>query len=161
MKHLIFVGPQNSGKTSSVARITRELSRLGYEVVPELQAPKDKSFYGVPTGGGDFYVVLKKDGKYILCYSWSDNEPLVIWLGNYIRELLAKNVNLTLVVMASRPAPEWLYGRTELAVGLTSENRIEIPLGKVTARLDRAGSLRFYQRTVFNLVSTQILPNLL
>ena len=161
MKHLVFVGPQGSGKTSSVARIARELDRLGYEVISELKAPNDKSFYGVPTGGGDFYVVFKKDGKYVLCYSWSDNESLVQWLGNFIRGLIDKGINLTLVVMASRPAPEWLYGRTELAVGLTNENRIQIPLAKITARNDRPGSLRFYHNTVFNLVSTQILPALL
>lgn len=160
MKHLVFVGPQGSGKTTSVGRIARELNRSGFEVVAELKDEKDKDYYGLPVDGQDFYVVLKRGNSYVLCYSWSDINIYIIWLENFIKKLTERGINLNLVVMASRPAPEWMYTRTEQVIGLTNDNRIEIPLGKITARNNREESLRFYLNMVFNLVSNQIIPQL-
>lgn len=161
MKHLVFVGPQASGKTTIVGRVACELNRLGFEIQQEFKVPNDSDFYGLPEDGQDFYAVLKRGNEYIICYSWSDVQKYVNWLGDFIRGLLEQGINLVLVVMASRGFPEWMYGHTERVIGLTDGNRVEFPLAKITAINTREESLTFYLDTIFILISQRILPQLL
>lgn len=161
MKHLVFVGPKSSGKTTCVGRTAIELNRIGFEIVPELKDDTDEDFYGLPPDGRDFYVVLKRGGEYILCYSWSDAKKFIEWLKRYVKQLEQKNINLALIVMASRIHPDWLYRTTERIMGLNNNNRIEIPLGKITSRNRREESVTVYMNTVLNLVSRHILPGLI
>lgn len=161
MKHIVFTGPSNSGKTSSVGRLTHRFIKKGYTVVKDAKThnPSDTDFYGIPKPGQEFYVVLEKNNQYILSYSWSDTEKFIKWILKYLKELSEKGIIISLIIMASRDRSDNLYSFTQNTMGFNEENRLEVPLGRMVRGHRRKVATNWYLDSIFKLVDQYVLPN--
>src|SRR3989338_4224156 len=163
MKHIVFVGPGSTGKTTMVNRTAHELIRLGFETVPFQSEFEDENTYNLPRlgSGADFFMLFKRDNTIILCYSWSDTPTLINWFRDILIRLSNCDLTPSLVIMCSRDASEWLYGYTRSTLSLTAENAIEIPLGRMVRGPRREAGVRWYLPAVSRLVNEFVLPAVL
>jgi GTPase SAR1 family protein len=163
MKHLLFAGPANVGKTTIIGRLAKNLVLQGYKVVPEgITEMPDKTGYGIPKKiHDDFYVLLEKDGIYILLYTWGDNEKLLEWLKKYKKELLNRGFKISLIIMATRDGSEGLYRFTYKEFGLNETDTIEVPMGRMVRGDRRDAGLDWYINSLSNFLENQVMPKLL
>lgn len=164
MKHLVFAGPGDVGKTTLIGRMARNLTAQGYRVVDEgISTAHEKWGYGLPQNPhDDFYVLLEKDGKYIVVYSWGDTKKFIQWLADYLKELKNRGINVFLVIMATRDGSEWLYDFTYKTLMLNTSNSVEIPMGRmVRGQIRRSKGMDWYINSMTHLVETFILPEVL
>jgi GTPase SAR1 family protein len=163
MKYLVFAGPGDVGKTTIIGRMARSLISQGFKVVDEgISTMPDNSGYGLPKKlHDDFYVLLEKNGKFIVLYSWGDNEKVITWLANYLKELYDRGLRIFLVIMATRDGSEGLYNFTSRVIGLDNSNRIEIPMGRMVRGTRRSPGLDWYVNSLSNIIEASILPGML
>jgi glycosyltransferase involved in cell wall biosynthesis len=160
MKYLVYTGTQDSGKTSSVWRLAHHFLGIGFELDPNGLDTNHPDQYGVPVIREDFYCLLKRNENYILCSTYSDYKKDLVWLKNYIAFLEDKGMKINLVVMTSRDPMDDLFEFTQATVGLTDDNRVVIPLARMSPESVRNRSIVWYMDSVFNLVVNRVLLQL-
>ena len=127
MKHIVFTGPANTGKTTLVNQTARELINLGFKRVEYNPILNHEKTYQIPNNQEeDFFILLERNGMIILCYSWSDTEELINWLKKLLDRLKSNDLSPELVIMASREASEDLYEYTNIKLKLNNNNKIFI-----------------------------------
>jgi len=164
MKYLLFAGPGDVGKTTIIGRMARNLRGRGYRVVDEgISTMPEKWGYGMRQNPHhDFYVLLEKNGKFIVVYSWGDTQKMIQWLADYIKELQKRRIEIFLVIAATRDASEGLYNFTYNILGLNASNCTEIPMGRmVRGERRRALGMDWYINSMTNHVETFVMPEML
>lgn len=131
MNYLLFGGQPNSGKTSTITRLTSVLlaAPFSFRVI-------DGTFS--PLSGNDFLILLERkinsdQSQYIIINSPSDDRLSVDNLGDFIVKHSDKTIH---VVISSVRDINWgrKYFFKTLEIDQTSVNVFEIPLARITRR---------------------------
>lgn len=148
MNYLLFGGQPDSGKTSTVTRLTNTLLAVPFSF---------RVIDGVfpPASGTDFLILLERintDGtsQYVIVNSPSDDTLSIINL----RDFITKHSNKTIdVVISSVRDINWERNHffTTLSISPTDVNVFEIPLARVTRRHSSGlftPALSWYENTI-------------
>jgi len=164
MKHLVFTGPPNSGKTTLIGNLARQFSEQAEYSIIEYNSifpdVEHDGAYHLPDGR-DFYILLQNNGKYVLFFSWGDIPSAIDKLAKLLSQLAEIGMSPYLVIMSSRDASDWLYNHTEQMLGLNQHNKIEIPLGRMVRGNRRNQAVEWYLNSIMELVNNNVLANLL
>ena len=152
MNYLLFGGQPDSGKTSTVTRLTNELI-----LPPFLFTVADGIF--PPARGTDFLILLQRifngQNQCIIVNSPSDDAPAINNLRDFIVKHSDKNID---IVVSSVRDIGWERNHffTTLKINPTDANMFEIPLARVTRRHTSglfAPAMSWYENTVDRLVN--------
>lgn len=152
MNFLLFGGQPDSGKTSTVTRLTNLLLSAPFSFVVV-----DGTF--PPTRGTDFLILLQRtfDGQheYIIVNSPSDDAPAINNLRDFIVKHSDKNID---IVVSSVRDIGWERNHffATLKINPTDANVFEIPLARVTRRHTSGlftPAMNWYENTVDRLVN--------
>ena len=153
MNFLLFGGQPDSGKTSTVTRLTNLL----------LSAPFSFTIAdGIfpPVGGTDFLILLhrivKGQSQYVIVSSPSDDAAAI----NNLRDFIIKHSSDKIIdiIISSVRDIDWERGYffTTIKINPADANVFEIPLARVTRRHSSglfAPSMNWYENTVDRLVN--------
>lgn len=152
MNFLLFGGQPDSGKTSTVTRLTDVLI-----LPPFLFTVADGTF--PPTRGTDFLILLHRtfneQSQYIIVNSPSDDALAI----NNLRDFIIKHSDKDIDVVVSSVRDigwERNYFFTSVKINPTDTNVFEIPLARVTRRHTSglfAPAMSWYENTVDRLVN--------
>jgi hypothetical protein len=152
MNFLLFGGQPDSGKTSTVTRLTDVLL-----LPPFLFTVADRTF--PPARGTDFLILLHRtfneQSQYIIVNSPSDDALAINNLRDFIIKHSDKDID---VVVSSVRDIGWERNHffTTLKINPTDANVFEIPLARVTRRHTSglfAPAMSWYENTVDRLVN--------
>lgn len=152
MNFLLFGGQPDSGKTSTVTRLTNELLSPTFSF---------KIADGIfpPAIGTDFLILLKRtfneQSQYIIVNSPSDDAAAINNLRDFIVKHSDKNID---IVVSSVRDIGWERNHffTTLKINPTDTNVFEIPLARVTRRHTSGlftPAMSWYENTVDRLVN--------
>lgn len=148
MKYLLFGGQPNTGKTSTITRLTNTLLTAQFIVI-------DGVF--PPASGTDFLILLerKKDDdtiQYIIVNSPSDDTFSINKLKDFIDKHKDKNIDL--VISSVRDINyERNYFFSTIGIKPTDPNVFEIPLARITRRNSSglfSPAMSWYQNSLDN-----------
>lgn len=152
MNFLLFGGQPDSGKTSTVTRLTNLLLSK-----PFLFNVADGTF--PPARGNDFLILLQRtfngQSQYIIINSPSDDALTINNLRDFIVKHSDKNID---IVVSSVREIGWERNHffTTLKINPTDTNVFEIPLARVTRRHTSGlfiPAINWYENTVDRLVN--------
>ncbi|MCZ2085054.1 MAG: hypothetical protein LC112_12370 [Flavobacteriales bacterium] len=153
MNFLLFGGQPDSGKTSTVTRLTNLLLSAPFSFTIA-----DGIFTSV--GGTDFLILLhrivKGQSQYVIVSSPSDDAAAI----NNLRDSIIKHSSDKIIdiIISSVRDIDWERGYffTTIKINPTDANVFEIPLARVTRRHSSglfAPAINWYENTVDRLVN--------
>lgn len=150
MNYLLFGGQPNSGKTSTITRLTSVLlaAPFSFRVI-------DGTFS--PLSGNDFLILLERkinsdQSQYIIINSPSDDRLSVDNLGDFIVKHSDKTID---VIISSVRDINWerdYFFETLKKIDQTAVNVFEIPLARITRRRKKSNLFKpakeWYDNTI-------------
>ena len=167
MNYLIFTGPTNVGKTTAVRRTTEELIRRDYIPIEHREyfnlRHNEVLCYGIPENPKhDFYLLLRKNGKIILCFTVLDVQKWVKALKRLLNQLKVIDIIPDLIIMTNRDPSETLHHNLKNELNISADQVTEVPLGRMIKRQSPVNDpVEWYNQSIQNLVNKMVLPSIL